>query len=186
MSHFLWVDLETTGLDPDKDLVLEAAFVLTDDDFLSLDSETFLFEPGPALHICSDFVRQMHTDNGLWDDLEKVVEPYDYMETGSWVLDMLLRCEVPRIDKGDQNFFDCQLAGSTVGFDQSFLKLVMPNLIEDIHYRSLDISSIKTFFSLDTDIPWDEVVPKHQPEHRAMPDVLTAIDTAIWIRENLS
>ncbi len=161
----VWFDAETTGLDPHEGGILEVAVVVTD-------LEHLLEPTGPSLSCVlrlepawpmSPFVRDMHTKNGLLgESRESQLMALD--------VELALLALVPDVpDKNERPI----LAGSSVHFDRSFLGVWMPTLAARLSHRAIDTRSIQLFCQ-SLGMP---AIPK-QEKHRAMPDVLEAIDCA--------
>lgn len=169
-THFLWCDLETTGLEPFKgDKLLEFAFKLTDLELTTLWSYEkvihFSRSEAAALKTSCQFVYDMHTVNGLLDECaasdvtcEQVeIEVVDFLKNG------LARFGITKSD--------CVIiAGSSIHFDRKWLEWYAPEISEALHYRIMDVSSLYPVL--------DMLSIKHIPrpkEHRAMKDVERSI-----------
>lgn len=162
----IWVDLETTGLDPGRDGILEMAVVVTDEDLNELD-EPFTAIVRPTFRQyreMSDFVREMHDKNGLLAALD------DGMPLRkAWLeAEAYLQAIVPKPG-------EWPLAGNNVGFDRGFLHHHMPTVEQVAHYRNIDVSTVKELARR-----WCPRVVESAPEkaggHRALGDVLESID----------
>lgn len=177
----LWLDLETTGLDPNKHTILEVACRLADferpfetsNDAGPYEAVVFFEDPAtlPAwsrAEMFDQIVIDMHTKNGLWEACRSSVRTL--LEIESDVLEML-----------PSDLGDVVLAGSTIGFDQSFLRVHMPRLATRLHYRLYDVTSVKLFCQ-SLGMP---KFPKAEA-HRAMPDVLESIAHAKACRDWLA
>lgn len=162
----LWTDIETTGLDPIRDVILEIAVYEADlhapfdavpvyNDVLHLGEHTWsMLDP---------FVREMHTKNGLLLACKSAIRNIIDIE-----LALLARLPVPATR--DDKFV---LAGSSVHFDHSFIRLHMPTLDERLSHRHYDVSAVSLFAqSLGMQRP-----PKAEA-HRAGADVLESIANA--------
>ena len=154
-----------TGLDLTSDELVEVAVVITDYDLQPVD-------PGFAIVIkadqsaidgMNDFVREMHTKSGLIDEIPNGVSLADAEYA---VLEYILRF-VP----GSQT---APLAGNTIGTDRTFLAKYMPRVDKHLHYRSIDVSSIKELSRC-----WFPRVyfnaPAKDGGHRALADILESI-----------
>ena len=171
----VWIDCEMTGLDQSADALIEVAVVVTDYELKPLAEgiDVLIKPPAAALEQMDDYVRTMHTSSGLLAALEDGVT----METArTTVLDYVTSLvPEPRT---------AQLAGNSVGTDKAFLARDMPDLIKHLHYRIVDVSSLKelakrwyprTFFH----------APKKAGGHRALADILESIDELRYYREVL-
>ena len=175
----LWLDMETTGLWPEADGILEVACVLTRSDLETVWEYEWLVEPPRmAVDRMSDFVRRMHTDNGLLKaDDHNAVSPRDVEVEIMWALSHHLG-----IKRGE-----CVLAGNTIHFDRRFIARHMPYLHEYLHYRMLDVSAVRHALRLwstrtaDVEALMEE--KDNQGNHRAMADVRASLEETKVYRE---
>lgn len=183
---YIFCDLETSGLDPKIDVILEAAFAIVDDEFEIVDEKLFLFPMSSTVERCLDksdeIVIDMHTRNHLFADMAKLTAlgnnmSYNfYLRCMEWVLfDWFAKCGLsPQV---------CELAGSGIHFDRAFIKEEMPDVEEFFHYRNWDVSTLKR--AAQRWAPsWYNRNPAFTAEssHRAMPDVHRAIEWTKLIR----
>lgn len=164
-----------TGLNPESDCLVEVAVVITN-------SELEILGPGLDVVIkprpeswanMNDFVRNMHTESGLIDEVES---GFDLHEAEQLILDY--------IKKFVPNAKEAPLAGNTIGTDRMFINKYMPELDQHLHYRNIDVSSIKeltrrwyprVYFQL----------PKKDGGHRALADILESIQELRYYRETV-
>ncbi|WP_196822127.1 oligoribonuclease [Arthrobacter sp. CAN_A6] len=130
----VWIDCEMTGLDLGRDGLIEVAVLVTDSELNVLgDGVDVVIAPEPAvLEQMGDFVRQMHTDSGL---LEELPQGIGMQDAEARVLEYIKEW-VPEPRKA-------QLAGNSVGTDRNFLARDMPAVVDHLHYRVIDVSTIK-------------------------------------------
>lgn len=174
-DRIVWIDCEMTGLDLRSDALVEVAAVVTDFELNVLGDgvDVIISPPAPALEQMGDFVREMHTTSGLLTELADGVTLADAEQA---VLDYV-RTWVPEPAKAP-------LGGNSVGTDKMFLDRDMPELIGHLHYRVIDVSSIKELARR-----WYPRVyfasPKKDGGHRALADILESIDELRYYREAL-
>ena len=164
-----------TGLDVTRDALIEVAVVITDADLNIVDPgiDVLITPPAEALEGMNDFVRQMHTSSGLLDELPSGITMEDAQQQ---VLDYI-RCFVPTPKKA-------LLAGNSVGTDKMFLEANMPLVIDYLHYRLVDVSSIKELAKRWYRKAFEEAPVKHGG-HRALADILESIQELEYYRRVL-
>lgn len=154
-----------TGLDLTSDALIEVAAVVTDYDLTVLGNpvQVVIRPPEAALAQMGDFVRQMHIDSGL---LEVLSEGTDMATAQEQVLEYV-RAWVPEAGKAP-------LGGNTVSTDRAFLGRDMPQLEAHLHYRIIDVSSIK-----EVSKRWFPrayfAAPEKTGNHRALGDIMDSI-----------
>ncbi|WP_229117421.1 oligoribonuclease [Enemella dayhoffiae] len=172
----VWIDCEMTGLDlAGGDALVEVAALVTDPELNVLgEGVDVLIKPSAeALERMGDFVRQMHTSSGLLAELDGGLTLADAEER---VL-AYLREFVPEPRKAP-------LAGNTIGTDRAFLARDMPTLEQHVHYRNVDVSSLKELARR-----WFPRVyyntPAKSGNHRALADIQESIEELRYYREAL-
>ena len=164
-----------TGLDVTRDALIEVAVVITDADLNIVDPgiDVLITPPAEALEGMNDFVRQMHTSSGLLDELPSGTTMEDAQQQ---VLDYIRRF-IPTPKKA-------LLAGNSVGTDKMFLEANMPLEIDHLHYRLVDVSSIKELAKRWYRKAFEEAPVKHGG-HRALADILESIQELEYYRRVL-
>jgi len=129
------MDLEMTGLDPDRDVIVEIATLVTDDDLTIQDDglDLVVHQPPEALANMLDVVRTMHTSSGLLEEI--ALSTITLEEAGRQTLDYIKKF-VPEARS-------VPLCGNSIGTDRRFLAKYLPEIEEYLHYRSIDVSSVK-------------------------------------------
>jgi oligoribonuclease len=164
-DRLVWIDCEMTGLDLDIDELVEVAVVITDYDLVPVHPgfEIVIKPDQTAWDNMGDFVRAMHTTSGL---IEEIPGGVTVAEAEYEVLEYILKY-VP----ADQS---APLAGNTIGTDRAFLAKYMPRVDGHLHYRSVDVSSIK-----ELSRHWFPRIyfnaPAKNGGHRALADILESI-----------
>ncbi len=174
-EHLVWIDCEMTGLNPEVDCLVEVAVVITNSELEVLDSglDVVIKPTDAGLASMNDFVRDMHTKSGLIEEFDSGL---DLAEAEQLILDYVKRF-VPEARTAP-------LAGNSIGTDRMFLNRYMPQLDQHLHYRNIDVSSIKelsrrwyprVYFNL----------PKKAGDHRALADILESIEELRYYRETV-
>jgi len=133
-GHLIWIDLEMTGLDPDHDVILEIATVITDGDLNVLAEGPVLAiaHLEARLHAMDEWNRNQHGGSGLW---RRVVEEGVTMaEAEACTLEFLSKWVKPQ---------QSPMCGNSICQDRRFLYRQMPELERFFHYRNLDVSTLK-------------------------------------------
>lgn len=171
----VWIDCEMTGLDPKVDELVEISVVITDSDLRPLDAgiDLIIKPSDEALEQMNDFVRDMHTTSGL---LEELASGLELAEAEHIALEYIKKF-VPEQNTGS-------LAGNSVGQDKLFLLEYMPQIVDHLHYRIIDVSTIKELAKR-----WYPRVyacaPKKNGGHRALADILESIQELEYYRRAL-
>lgn len=174
-EQIVWIDCEMTGLDADRDGLCEIAVIVTDFDLTPLDAGfEVVINPGPeALANMNDFVRGMHETSGLLPRIEAGVTPAEAEEQ---VIAYLKRF----VTAGRRPL----VAGNTIGMDRRFIAKYMPVLEEKLHYRSIDVSTIK-----ELSRRWYTAAyfgaPKKRGGHRALADIAESIQELAYFRDTV-
>jgi len=174
-DRIVWIDCEMTGLDLGADALVEVAAVVTDSELRVLGDgvDVIIAPPAEALAQMNEFVRTMHTTSGLLDELAGGTTIEDAQAK---VLEYI-RAWVPEPGKAP-------LAGNSVGTDKAFLERDMTELVGHLHYRVIDVSSIKELARR-----WYPRVyfasPRKNGGHRALADILESIDELRYYRAAL-
>nr|WP_289233013.1 oligoribonuclease [Barrientosiimonas endolithica] len=174
-DRIVWIDCEMTGLDLERDATIEVAALVTDFELNQLGDgvDVVIKPPAEALEQMGDFVRDMHTRSGLLDQLDGGVT----LEEAQAQVLAYVREFVPEAGKAP-------LGGSTVGTDRNFLARDMPELEGYLHYRVVDVSSIK-----ELSRRWYPRVYFSAPEkvggHRALADIRESIAELRYYRETV-
>ena len=141
---YVFLDLETTGLDPEKDHILQLAMVVTSDDLDPIGehfcSDVALTEAAAGRLYMNPFVRDMHRKTGLLDRLEDVVPPYPCEAAEGAAIKFLRKYAGADRVRG---FFT--IAGNSVHFDLAFLRVHMPRLAAMFSHRIMDVSVLRMF-----------------------------------------
>ena len=169
----VWIDCEMTGLDLTRDVLIEVAALVTDGDLNVLgDGVDVVVKPtAAALAQMTDFVREMHAKSGLLDELDAGLTTEDAEQQ---VLEYI-RSHVP-------NARTAPLAGNTVGTDRAFLARDMAALESHVHYRNVDVSSIKELARRWYPRAYS-ITPAKSGNHRALADIRESIEELRYYRE---
>ena len=174
-EYIVWIDCEMTGLDVEKDELCEIAVVVTDQELVAQDAglQIVIKPSDAAMENMGEFVTNMHSESGLLDEIP-AGESAEAAETK--VLEYLQQwIAEPRT---------APLAGNSIGTDRMFLNRYMPKLDSFLHYRNIDVSSIKeltrrwyprVYFQL----------PKKSGGHRALADIKESIQELRYYRKTV-
>lgn len=172
-DRIVWIDCEMTGLSIEHDALIEVAALVTDFDLNQLGDgiDVIIKPPAAALEQMNDFVRDMHTKGGLLEELDGGLS----MEEAEAQVMAYITEHAPEERRWP-------LAGNTVSTDRNFLARDMPALESHLHYRIIDVSSIKelarrwyprAYFS----------APTKGGGHRALADIRESIDELRYFRQ---
>ena len=174
-ENLVWIDCEMTGLNPESDCLVEVAVVITNSELEILDAGLdVVIKPRPESWAnMNDFVRNMHTESGLINEVENGLELADAEQA---ILDYIKRF-VP-------NAKEAPLEGNTIGTDRMFINKYMPNLDQHLHYRNIDVSSIKELTRRWYPRVYFQM-PKKDGGHRALADILESIQELRYYRQTV-
>lgn len=171
-NKWVWLDMEMTGLDPSRDVVLEIAVAITDTDLNLIEKgpEIVIHQTEETLALMSDYVRDMHESNGL---IDRVRLSKDTIKTAEQTVLAFLKSHLSEKQS--------PLCGNSVSYDRRFLFRYMQELESFFHYRHIDVTSLKLM--LEQWCPKEKFYAKAST-HRAMDDVLESIkELAFYRRE---
>lgn len=172
-DRLVWIDCEMTGLDVKVDELVEVAVVITDFDLNLLDPGfSVVIKPDQAaLDGMSDFVRAMHVESGLMTEIPNGVT----LAEAEFAVNEYILKYVPTAGQAP-------LAGNTIGMDRAFLARYMPRVDAHLHYRNVDVSSVK-----ELSRRWFPRIYFNAPVkgggHRALPDILESIRELEYYRK---
>ena len=165
-AKLLWIDLEMTGLDPDKDRILEVAAIATDMEFNEIASYQ-------AIVKVDEKIIKSRMVGDFWEKNSKTRDALiSQNKDGKSVSEV----ERELLDFVDQNFGSTiYLAGNSIHQDRKFIEREMPELNKKLHYRMLDVSAWKIYF--ENALNKKFVKPEN---HRALDDINGSIEELKW------
>ncbi|MEE2902020.1 MAG: oligoribonuclease [Myxococcota bacterium] len=171
-NPLVWLDMEMTGLDPQTCVPLQVAVILTNENLDEIEAtEITIWQPESALEIMSPFVRKMHTDNGLLDQVRTSPVGLSHAEQRLMTL-LTNHCQ----------YQQGILCGNSIHQDRRFLNAYFPNLAHYLHYRMIDVSSIKELVRR-----WygaTHLYGKNEmPAHTALADIRDSISELKYYKE---
>ena len=172
----VWMDLEMTGLDPVRDTIVEIATIVTDDqlEIVAVGPDLVVHQPPEALAVMDPFVVEMHTRSGLLPAI--VASTISLEEAGRQTLEFI-RTHVPEPGK-------VPLCGNSIGTDRRFLTVYLPEIEQHLHYRSVDVSSLKELVKR-----WYPTIDQRRMvkngAHRALDDIRASIEELRFYREQV-
>lgn len=172
----VWVDLEMTGLEPETDVIVEIAIIVTDGKLEQIieGPNLVIHAPDEILDNMPQIVVDMHKASGL---TERVKASTLTVEEAEAEVIAWLNQYVP-----DPNV--APLAGNSVHADRAFMKKYMPNLEKHVHYRNVDVSTIKELVKR-----WAPEIAEQEPDkvgnHRALGDIRDSIDQLKFYRQRV-
>jgi len=173
-SNLVWIDLEMTGLDPAKDVILEIATIVTDVQLnIVAQGPSFIInQPDEALDGMIEYVKQMHAKSGLTQAVR--ASNVSLRQAEQLTLEFIKQhCKAG----------ESPLCGNTIWSDRLFLAHYMPQLTQYVHYRLIDVSSIKEVI-----LRWYPAVDgsyfKKSNTHRALDDIKESIEELKFYKEH--
>ena len=175
---YLWIDIETTGLEPEKDFVMEIAWFVTDDQLVKLtEGKTSMVSHNlsAVTHrlLMNQYVLDMHQASGLYENYIWAHEGQGTMLLSEDIEEQIME-SIESVNDGWKQ--TVMLAGASVHFDRGFLVRDMPRLSEMLSHRHLDTSSIRLMMKA-CGVNYMPVV-KDRVAHRALDDIEETYDMA--------
>ena len=176
LGVLVWMDLEMTGLDPATEVIVEIATLITDDELniVAEGPDLGIHQPEPVLKAMDPFVVEMHTTSGLLVAIRESTVTLE--QAGAATLEFIKQhIAEPRT---------IPLCGNSIGTDRRFLAKYLPEIENFLHYRSVDVSTIKEL--VKRWYPGLEISrPTKSGAHRALDDVRESIRELKFYRENV-
>lgn len=171
----VWLDLEMTGLDPERDVIVEIATIVTDDNLeIVAEGPDFVIGVTPEqLGLMGEVVQKMHERSGLLEALES--STVTLAAAGAATLDFI-RQHVPKPHSAP-------LCGNSIGMDRRFLVRHLPEVDSYLHYRSVDVSSIKEL-ARRWNPPLYSGAPRKNNGHRALDDIRESVAELAYYRDH--
>jgi oligoribonuclease len=169
----VWIDLEMTGLDPEKCVIVEIASIVTDGhlDILAEGPNLVIHQPAEALAAMEPIVQQMHERSGLTGLI--IASDISLAQAEQATVDFVAQHCVPRT---------APMAGNSIWKDRQFVERYMPRLSQLLHYRNVDVSTVKEVAKR-----WypGRVPPPKRETHRALDDIRESIEELRWYRKHI-
>ncbi|QPK78808.1 oligoribonuclease [Corynebacterium lizhenjunii] len=175
-DRLVWIDLEMTGLDPARHVIVEVAAVVTDADLNILGEgiDLVVHATEEQLAAMDDFVTQMHGSSGLTEEIRAASTSIEQAEEAVLAL-IAQHCDPEH---------PAPLAGNSIATDRSFIRAYMPRLDAALHYRMVDVSTIK-----ELSRRWFPRAYFQQPDkgmsHRALADIVESIRELDYYRRSV-
>jgi oligoribonuclease len=175
-DRLVWIDLEMTGLDLQRHRIVELAVLVTNAqlEVLADALDVVVHQPPEALAEMEDFVRTMHTKSGLLAEIER----------SSLTLEAAGKQAIEYIKQFVPEPGTAPMCGNSIGVDRRFLDRYLPELDRYLHYRSIDVSSLKELCRR-----WYPEAYKKRPSkteaHRALDDIKESVAELRYYRETI-
>lgn len=175
IGNLLWLDLEMTGLDPDRERIIEIATLVTNKnlDILAEGPEFVIHQSDELLDAMDAWNKKQHNKTGLAEKVRQSQISTEQAETVTleFVKKHCLKGKTP-------------LAGNSIHVDRMFLSRYMPRLHEYLHYRNVDVSTIKELAGR-----WYPEIyaqrPKKTGEHRALGDIRDSVEELRFYKKEI-
>jgi oligoribonuclease len=172
----VWMDLEMTGLEPTRDVIVEIATLVTDDELniVAEGPDLVVHQSDEALALMDQFVVDMHTRSGLLPAIRSSTITLE--QAGAETL-AFIKLHAPELRT-------VPLCGNSIGTDRRFLAQYLPDIENWLHYRSVDVSSVKELVRR-----WYPAVRSERPrkagQHRALDDIRESVNELRYYRERV-
>lgn len=172
-QNLIWIDLEMTGLNPEKDVILEIATIVTDSQLneVAQGPSSIINHSDAALQNMDEWVFDQHTQSGLIQQVQH--SKISLADAQQQTLDFIKQHCEPEISP---------LCGNSVWQDKAFLQKYMPELVNFFHYRIIDVSTLKELAQR-----WYTQVPEFEKKdaHRALDDIKESIEELRYYRKQI-
>lgn len=173
----IWMDLEMTGLNPDIHVIVEIATLVTDDDLniVAEGPDLVIAQPEELLVHMDDFVTNMHTTSGL----------LEMMKTSTISEAEAMQRTLDFIKEYSPEPMKIPLCGNSIRTDRTFLAKYMPDIENWLHYRCVDVSTVKELVKR-----WNPGLEHARPKsegttHRAMDDIRDSVAELKFYRDRV-
>jgi oligoribonuclease len=173
-DRLVWIDLEMTGLELRRHVIVEIAVLVTGADLVALDNgiDLVVHQPPEALAEMDEYVTAMHTRSGLLPEIQ--ASTLTLADAGAKALEYV---------RGHVAEGTAPVCGNSIGVDRRFLDAQLPELDAYLHYRSIDVSTLKELCRR-----WSPEVyrkrPSKQEAHRALADIHESIAELAYYRDH--
>lgn len=176
-SHapLIWIDMEMSGLEPEKDVILEIATIVTNEalEIIAEGPDLVLHHSQELLEGMDDWNREHHTKSGLWKEV--LASPLSLAEAERLTLEFIQ--EHTQAKKSP-------LCGNSIWQDRRFLTRYMKGIDEYLHYRMIDVSTVKELGRRWHPMILDKM-PKKKGNHRALDDIRESIAELKYYKDHL-
>jgi oligoribonuclease len=174
-DRLVWVDLEMTGLDPNRDVIVEIATLITDGDLriIAEGPSLVIHQPDEVLATMDPIVASMHARSGLTERIRasKITLAEAEEQTAAFIAAHTSREDRP------------PLCGNSIWKDRTFLDAYMPKVVALLHYRLIDVSTIKEL--VRRWYPEGFAAPKKKESHRALDDIRESLEELAHYRRQV-
>lgn len=168
----VWIDMEMTGLDPDRDKIIEMATIITDSqlNILAEGPSLILHQPPRVLEGMDEWNQKHHQKSGLLDEVKN--SQISVKKAQTITLDFIKHYCLPR---------KSPLCGNAIHHDRRFIIKYMPELNDYLHYRHVDVTSFKIL--IQNWYPQNKDLPEKKDVHRALSDIRESIEELMFYRK---
>lgn len=173
IQKLVWIDLETTGLSLKKDKIIEIGILVTDTQLNIMDRKGyvgFVHIDNEDIDLMDNIVKKMHTKNGVIERCKD--SSLSIMDIDKDAVEYISRF----VDRNE-----APLCGNNIAFDRSFIEYNMPLLKDYLHYRNIDVTTIKQLSQI-----WrEDVYEKEDSVHEALDDIRQSIEELQYYKKKI-
>lgn len=171
-ENLVWIDLEMTGLDPEKEKIIELAVIITDGQLNILEEgpDIVIHQPARILDAMDDWNKKQHAKSGLIEKVKK--SKVTVAEAEKQTLEIIKKYCLPNTSP---------LCGNSIHHDRRFIIKYMPELNNFLHYRHIDVTTVKAL--VQRWYPKPQNYPRKNENHRALADIQESIRELAYLRE---